>query len=348
MSQKHNGKASMGHQSHDNHDNKIRLAVLRVSSIPAPEKVLAFFKSIYFWCLRECSSSNIDAIFGENGSSGEYPVFECPVDPDSEDRVAVKKWDHAYGRYMKQVDALIADKQKLYGTILQQMSHESFVVVQENPEGSKAMQEKCPKKLIAAIILTHMSDSKVSTQLSLFQATQIYQGPTNRMGNSSLSDYYTKFKSLLENIRMSSNRVSTEDFMDESVPGDLQQALKFLDGLNNKYDPMMEIYNQSLKEWPVTLGLAYSDASNFKIKENKQNPLEKEIMITNKKLAKEKKNNNKDGKPSGNKKNTNIYGGRIGTCNKCGMEGHYLYECKEPVKGEGKQSKGGEANPKAV
>ena len=356
MSQKHNGKASMGHNmkrdgiSSDSNNNlgKTGLAVLRISVVPQPDKVIQYLKSMYLHCLSECGSSNIDGIFTDNGGSGLYPVFTCPDDPDPNDKIGFEKWKYSYAEFNKKNDALKADKQKLYAIMVLQMSQESFTTIQENPVGAKAMLEKCPKQLIDAVRLTHMGDSKVGNYSSLHKSIVLYNGPSNRMGHNSLTSYYSIFLSFIENIRVASNRISTAEFMDDSVPGEQLQALKFIDGLNSNYDPMRENYDQNLKDYPETLKLAYFDASNFKIKVHKQTPIEKEIMVTNRKLVKEKKNNNKDGKSSGNEKNTNIYGGRIGNCNKCGMEGHYLYECKEPVKGEGKQSKGGEANPKAV
>ena len=353
MSQKQNGKASMGHSAkRDSHhtssnDEKVPLAVLRVSQAHKPELVIKFLHSMYLHSLKDCSSSNIDRIFGENGSSGEYPVNECPADPDDADnKVEFKKWDHAYGNYIKKEDALTADKLKLYATMVQQMSDESFVLIQENTVGSKAMSEKCPKKLIEAIIFTHMSDSKVSSFSSLHQALKAYNGPANTMANLSLSDYFTKFKSLIENIKISSNRISTPDFMDDSVPGDQLQALKFLDGLNSGYNQMCDNYDQNLKAVPTTLSAAYLDASNFKVKV-KQFPIEKEIMITNKNMIKGKNKNN--GKSSGIKHlSFNEYGGRKGNCNNCGEAGHYLKECKKPVKVAGQQTKVGESNVKTV
>ena len=67
MSQKHNGKASMGHNmnrdgiSSDSNNNlgKTGLAVLRISVVPQPDKVIQYLKSMYLHCLSECGSSNI-------------------------------------------------------------------------------------------------------------------------------------------------------------------------------------------------------------------------------------------------------------------------------------------------
>jgi hypothetical protein len=49
--------------------------------IARPNEVHEFLRNMYLICLEDCSSSGIDEIFGENGGSGNYPIFVQPEDP---------------------------------------------------------------------------------------------------------------------------------------------------------------------------------------------------------------------------------------------------------------------------
>jgi hypothetical protein len=325
--------------------------------IARPNEVHEFLRNMYLICLEDCSSSGIDEIFGENGGSGNYPIFVQPEDPVGDNKVEFEKWKQKFGEYNKKKDALVDHKIKLFGVLLKAVSRESYVKIQENSVGKEAMSDKCPKKLLEAIRITHMTDNKGDVKAQLFEATELY-GHDNEMGKLSLSDYYTRFLALVENIRSISNRISNEEFMEDSTPSDEQQAYKFVKGLSYQYDNLIDNIQSGLVDMPGTVAAVYTLAANCKLR-TKDTSDEKMLLIARKQIKNENKNKLKNGqfnnknnneKSGGKEKslNQNEYGGRKGNCNTCHTPGHYSHECKETVDVHGKKIDGGKGNTKTV
>lgn len=77
-----------------------------------------------------------------------------------------------------------------------------------------------------------MANSKGDPKAQLFEAIELY-GNDNIMGkNQSLSEYCTKFKFLVECIKSASNRISSEELMEDSNPSSEMHAFKFAKGLS--------------------------------------------------------------------------------------------------------------------
>jgi hypothetical protein len=69
---------------------------LRSHLIARPNEVHEFLRNQYLTCLEGCSSSGIDAIFGENGGDGLYPVFNPPQDPIGDNKVDYENGNNCF------------------------------------------------------------------------------------------------------------------------------------------------------------------------------------------------------------------------------------------------------------
>jgi hypothetical protein len=97
-------------------------------------------------------------IFGQDGTLGDYPVMVEPDDPGmAATAIAKDKWKIDYTEYKKAVNKLEEDKRKLYGIMLGQMSESSKTRARENPVGEEAVTEFDPRKLLQAILATHIA-----------------------------------------------------------------------------------------------------------------------------------------------------------------------------------------------
>jgi hypothetical protein len=377
MSHNGNGKTSFGQNGNrrdgSSADNS-GFKKLRSHTVAKPNEVYAFLRDSYLDCLKRFASSGIDSIFGDSDGSGIYPTFTRPEYPvDRNDKVEFEIWKHEFAKFNRRSDLLTDHKIALFATMLDNVSRESYVKIEENAIGREAMKEKCPKKLIEAIKITHMANSKGDPKAQLFDCLELYGNDNIMLKNQSLSEYYTRFQSLVESIKSASNRISTDELMDDSNPSPEMQAFKFAKGLSNNYRTLIDNIDSNLIEMPKTLEGMYKLAANCKIRVKDDTTDEKMLLVARKQIQNEMKmkrhdknnnnnnnnnneNNHKD-KSGGNKNkssdknkstNQNEYGGRKGDCHNCGKPGHYSHECKETVKDSGQKADGGKGNAKSV
>lgn len=329
------------------------------------------------------SDTRISQIFGQDGTLGDYPVFVAPVEPPADaPPIDKKKWEIDYSEYKAQNRKLEADKSKLLGTMLGQMSESSKSRAREIPAGVQADSECDPRKLLIAILASHIGDSTLGVAHQLFNIAQRYNnlvmGPYDN-----LSTYYTNTKSALTAIeqayemagRTGINEVYAED----------QMALKFIMGLSSQYEEFKSFYVNNLKPWPHALEDAYYEATKYSPKRTSGNaqggferanafsmtgrrgrsgrggrgryPLgQRDQFAFNGKCEKDRSES-----PEGMKGSplavytasaTPPHGYKRGPCNNCGKYGHYAFECRgEPQKMEAKYwndpkgSGGGNATP---
>lgn len=207
------------------------------------------------------NDTEICTIFGQDGTLGRYPVFVEPERPGGEATVAerdIHKID--YTEYKKKLVKFTEDKRKLYGTMLGQMSDSSKTRAREDPVGEEADAEMDPRKLLQAIIATHIGDSTLGVPHQLFNISQKYHnlvmGPYD-----SLSTYLTNTRSALSAIEQAYTRAGRAQ-IDAVYPED-QMALKFIMGLNNHYAEFKYFYINNLKEWPPNLDAAHAETIRF-------------------------------------------------------------------------------------
>ena len=104
--------------------------------------------------------SRISMIFGAAGTLGDYPVYTLPDQPDDDASVYDRDiWKFDRNEYGKSLVELEEDKLNLYGAMLGQMSESSKTRAKEVPAGVEAENEFEPRKLLQAILATHIGDS---------------------------------------------------------------------------------------------------------------------------------------------------------------------------------------------
>lgn len=328
----------------------------------------------------------IGQISGQDGALGDYPVFAAPEEPAADAAATEKKkWEIDYAEYKAQNRKLETDKTRLLGTMLGQMSESSKTRAREIPAGAEADSECDPRKLLIAILASHIGDSTLGVAHQLFNIAQRYNNLVMRLYEN-LSIYFTNTNSALKAIEQSFEMAGRPEI--NVVYAGNQMALKLIMGLNSHYEEFKSFYVSSLQPWPDTLEDANYEASKYSPKRaggNAQGAFERTNAFTMNGRGNRGERRGRGGRggysveqrdlPPFNAKSENdaadspegmkgsplaVYtasatpplGYKKGPCNNCGKYGHYAFECRgEPQKMEAKYwndpkgSGGGKATP---
>ena len=320
-----------------------------------PGTVTNWMNKIGEYSMTACVT-RIGIIFGSDGILGAYPVFPEPADPPETATPADrKKWEIKFTAWSKEKDSFELDKRKLFGIMLGQMSDSSKTRARETEIGEEATVEQEPRKLLQAILATHLGDSRLGAEHHLFNMEQRYhllkQGP-----NDSLVFYHQSIRSTFSGIDQAyvrAGRVQPQNNFPEQ-----QKGLKFTMGLNHIYDEHKNFFINGVKLWPQSLDEAYASATKFipsrrqsggggsaleranafAMKSSKgqgKGGHESKTTPNAKFLRYEKADAEADGKQTQVAAAATSPGGkkpfRKGSCNNCGEMGHYAYACTEPV-----------------
>ena len=145
--------------------------------------------------------SRVSMIIGADGTLGDYPVYVQPEHPTEGATVYDRKiWESDLIEYGKQTTKLDEDKLNLYGAMLGQMSKSSKTRVGEILLGVEAACEFEPRKLLQAILVTHIGDSTLGVQHQMNVITQKYNDLVMG-GHENLSMYLTSTKPALTAIQ---------------------------------------------------------------------------------------------------------------------------------------------------
>ena len=324
-----------------------------------PGTVTNWMNKLSEYSMTQCTTK-IGVIFGADGVLGAYPVFTEPADPlDTATPAVKKKWEIKFTAWSKIKDSFDLDKTKLFGIMLGQMSESSKTRARETTMGQEAMTEQEPRKLLQAILATHLGDSRLGAEHHLFNMQQRYHmlkmGPTD-----TLVYYHQSIRSTLLGIDQAyirAGRVQPEGSMPE-----MQKELKFTMGLNHLYEEHKNFFINGVKPWPQSLDDAYTSATKYIPKQRQQGGANAAAERANafvmrhgkggggnrggghesksapnaKFVRYDKADGEADSKHSayvaaaapspGNKKFS-----KKGTCHNCGEPGHYSYACTEPV-----------------
>ena len=205
--------------------------------------------------------SRVSMIFGADGTLGDYPVYALPGHPEEDATVYDRKiWELGMIDHNKNVKTLEEDKLNLYGAMLGQMSESSKTRVGEVLLGVEAANEFEPRKLLQAILVTHIGDSTLGVQHQMYVITQRYNDLVMG-GHENLSMYLTSTKSALTAIQQAYEMAGREG-IDELYP-EGQMAVKFILGLNNSYNEFKSFFTNGLKPWPDCLETAYQEAAKY-------------------------------------------------------------------------------------
>ena len=140
------------------------------------------------------------------------------------------------------------------------MSESSKTRIGEVLLGVEAGNEFEPRKLLQAILVTHIGDSTLGVQHQMYVITQRYNDLV--MGShENLSMYLTSTKSALTAIQQAYEMTGREG-LDELYP-EGQMAVKFILGLNNSYNEFKSFFTNGLKPWPDCLESAYKEAAKY-------------------------------------------------------------------------------------
>ena len=205
--------------------------------------------------------SRVSMIFGPDGTLGDFPVYALPDQPGEEATIYDRKiWELERTDYSKNLKTLEEDKANLYGAMLGQMSESSKTRVQEVQIGVEAENEFEPRKLLQAILATHIGDSTLGVAHQMFIITQRYNMLV--MGShENLSMYLTNTKSALTAIQQA-YAIAGREGLDDIYP-EGQMAVKFILGLNNSYNEFRSFFTNGLKPWPDCLETAYQEAAKY-------------------------------------------------------------------------------------
>ena len=299
-------------------------------------------------------------IFGADGTLEDYPVLAVPpppgIDASQDDRDI---WKLERVEYIKARTKLEEDKQNLYGAMVGQMSENSKIRVKEVNVGVQADSEQDPRKLMQAILATHVADSTLGAEHQIHNIQQRYDHLVMEP-HEHLSTHLTNFKSALTAIQQAFEAAGRTG-LDELYP-EGRMAVKFILGLNNYYLEFKNFYINNLKVWPDSLEESYNDAAKFKPMKGLSSPAAMERANAFSMTGRGGKEGGRGGYPgehngksapgarwvkdgadsqdstSSDKGSPSaaVYtanatppkGYKRGPCNNCGKFGHLAYECR--------------------
>ena len=306
-----------------------------------------------------CETSKINLIFGLDATLGDYPELVEPLVPEeTSSRFEIKMWEIAYAKYIKDRDRLEADKAKVFGLMLGQMSENSKNRVKETDSGSIAIEDQNPRLLLAAILSTHLTNNRLGAEHNLYKIEQAFHRYMMEPGDS-LAFYHQRFRALLSGVQEAYNRAK-QDPPDGSYR-DVQMALKFTLGLNSTYSAYKQYYEDGLKDWPEDLAEAFGEASKFRPRTaGSGNP--SDIGRANAFAMRGRgRGRGRGGRFSGRGRGSeqksvsygestgstsggpSEYGTRKGSCHACGESGHYSFECRASDSGYNSKTGAGTA-----
>jgi hypothetical protein len=172
-------------------------------------------------------------------------------------RFEAKIWETAYAKYTKEVDKFENDKRRVFGLMLGQMSESSKNRVKETDAGIVAMLQQNPRLLLSAIISTHLTDNRLRAEHNLYKIENALARYVMEPGDS-ISFYNQRFRALLSGVEEAYRRANVEGH--GNLYREVQQGLKFTVGLNSTYSEYKQYYEDGLKDWPRSLGDAFSEA----------------------------------------------------------------------------------------
>ena len=143
------------------------------------------------------------------------------------------------------------------------MSESSKTRVSEVLTGIEAENDFEPRKLMQAILATHIEDSTLGVQHQMYMITQRHSNLVVGQ-HDNLSMYCINTKSALTAIQQA-YEMAGRGALDETYP-EGQMTVKFILGLNSNYGEFRSFFTNGLKPWPESLEVAYQESANYNLK----------------------------------------------------------------------------------
>lgn len=210
----------------------------------------------------------VHTIFSSEGKVGEIAKLVEPDEPGKE-FLEREIWKIEISQYYKDLVKLKNETKLLFGIMLGQCSDKSISKIKQTDIGREALSELDPQKLLKAIYASHVDDSTLGGEENLYKIVQLHNKLW--MGSSQTIDqYYQATISILAALKAAHEAVGND--ANQKMPDDIQQAMKFIKGLNEGYVIYKGYYADGLKDWPTTLVNSYDSAVKYVVKPPLINP----------------------------------------------------------------------------
>ena len=154
-----------------------------------------------------------------------------------------EKWKIAYRNYDRNIIRLAEEKSKMFGEIRGQIGLGVVDLISKNEAGQAALRDNSPKRLIRAIIGSHIIAPEADDNRNFYLAETNYRNQIHMGEEESVYNYLRRFKVAVETLRAAAVRAN-EGAKVPSVP---QQVLHFIERLNrNKYSEFKSNFKRNL------------------------------------------------------------------------------------------------------
>ena len=245
------------------------------------------------------------------------------------------------------------------------MSEASQTRVNKTPAGKRAMEECDPLGLLTCVVATYLSDKRYGETYNTITAVRNFYNNKMTM-HEDLAAYYSRCRTLLF-VKNEAYRLADEDAPEHI---DDFYSVLFITGLNTNYSEYINTFKNKVRSWPQTMADANQDAANFLMGRPvyngaRPNSEKRNVFAASRggRAGSGGRGGRDRGSQSGAEKGgfdtlgsdstaragtpyrdreatpqrersgtVHEFGTRYGSCNNCGEEGHYAYECKKPPK----------------
>jgi hypothetical protein len=223
-------------------------------------------------------------------------------------------WKRDFTEFRDKQEKFDADKAKLFGVIIGQMSDSSKDQVATTQDGMDALRDKDPLDLVKVIVTTHLTGGKTNDDENLYSAQYAYtQLVMSR--EEKIATYYRRFETALTTLVECAARAHKNNV----VPDNVMQNIHFVKTLNGFYSEYQISFDRDIiTQKPTTVQEAYEQIVQFgsnKLGYSDQREQNHRNAFVTKKGGRGR--SARGGKGSGGR----------GNCHNCNQPGHWKDQC---------------------